>query len=322
MKRILSLALAAGLALALGGCGSSSKFTAGSNSISSAPMYYNESAMAEDFAMGSGYDSASAEIIAPANRKIIYHASLTLETKDYAATCAALRQAAAEAGGYLESTNEYGSAEYGNRSASFCFRIPSARYQEFLGKADETGSVTRRSESTEDITSQYVDVEARLSSLEAQKAKLEELRAQAEDLDDLLTIEGRISDVQYQLESYTRQRRMYDNQVDYCTVNISVNEVAIYTPVNTFGSRISAAMDDTLDGFVEFLQDIVIFFIYALPYLLLLAVIVAVIGLLRRKLPKRAPRQPKGKKSIAPGADYGPLYGAAKNEPEENSDSK
>ena len=315
MKRILSLALSAALALALAGCGASSGKTAASSyavaeMAPEAPPMSTEADMSLDM-----MDSALTELSA-AQRKIIYRANLTIETKDYASTCTALRQAAAEAGGYLESTREHGSAEYGSRGASFCFRIPSASYSSFLGRADETGSVVYRSESTEDITAQYVDVEARLSSLEAQKAKLEELRAQAESLEDLLTIEERISDVQYQLESYTSQRRLYDNQVDYCTVDISVEEVAVYTPANSFGSRVQSALGDALDSFVAFLQEVVIFCIYALPYLILLAVLLALFLLLRKKLPRRQPRQPKGKN---PDPDYSTLYPQTeRKEPEQD----
>lgn len=326
MKRLLSLALSATLALALVGCGSSSGF---SGSKSEGAMYSTPSAapmapmemmdmngLAEESAAGAVGD------ITPAGRKIIYHANLTLETKNYNSTCTALRQAAAEAGGYMESTNEYGSAEYGNRSAYFCFRIPTDKYRSFLGTVDESGSVVRRSESTEDITSSYVDVEARIASLEAQKAKLEELRDKAETLDDLLTIEERISNVQYQLESYIAQRRLYDNQVDYCTVNVSVDEVAVYTPVNTFGSRIRSAFGDSLDEFTDFLEDLAIFIIYALPYLILLVILLAIVRLIIKKLPKRAPRQPKQPKAKkgAANTDYAPLYAPAKNEADENAD--
>ena len=307
MKRICTLALSAALALALAGCGASGK-SASSYAVAEIAPQAAPMAAEEDMALDM-MDSALPDL-PDAQRKIIYRADLTIETKDYPSTCNALRQAAAEAGGYLESTREHGSAEYGSRGASFCFRIPSASYASFLGRADETGSVVYRSESTEDITAQYVDVEARLSSLEAQKAKLEELRAQAESLEDLLTIEGRISDVQYQLESYTSQQRLYDNQVDYCTVEISVQEVAVYTPANSFGSRVRSALGDTLDGFVAFLQEVVIFCIYALPYLILLALLTGLVLLLRKKLPKRQPRQPKGRKT---GPDYSELYTQAEN---------
>lgn len=322
MKRLLSLALSAALALALVSCGSSTGFSSSKSegamysapsAAPMAPMEMMDNGLAEESAAGSVGDTA------PAGRKIIYTANLDLETKDYNSACTALRQAAAEAGGYMESTNEYGSAENGNRSAYFCFRIPSDKYRSFLGAVDESGSVVRRSESTEDITSSYVDVEARIASLEAQKAKLEELREKAETLEDLLTIEGRISDVQYQLESYIAQRRLYDNQVDYCTVNVSVDEVAVYTPVNTFGSRIRSAFGDSLDGFADFLEDFAIFLIYALPYLILLAVILAVVRLFFKKLPKRAPKQTKGKKAAA-NTDYAPLYAPAKKEADDTTD--
>ena len=86
------------------------------------------------------------------------------------------------------------------------------------------------SESTEDVTADYVDVEARLNSLEAQRQRLEELRAQAGNLEDLLAIENQLTQVQYQIESYTGQKRVLDDQITYSTVNVYLDEVKVLLP--------------------------------------------------------------------------------------------
>ena len=98
------------------------------------------------------------------------------------------------------------------------------------------------SESAENITSSYIDVQARLSALEAQRDRLNALADQAETTADLLEIESQLSDVQYQLENYTRQLRSMDQQVSYSTVDIYLREVATLTPTGvTFGERIADA---------------------------------------------------------------------------------
>ena len=65
----------------------------------------------------------------------------------------------------------------------------------------------------EDITNQYVDVEARLESLQAQQERLYELLEQAQDIETVLAIQNQLTEIQYQIESYTAQQRSYDQQV-------------------------------------------------------------------------------------------------------------
>ena len=145
----------------------------------------------------------------------------------------------------------------------------------------------------DDITSQYVDVQARLKSLRTKLARLEELEAQAETVEDLLAIEDRINDVQYDLENYTAQLRLYDDKVDYCTVTINVNEVVTYSEVkkDTAWNRFAEAFEDSFDSFVAFLQGLVVALIYILPYAIIAAVILIIVLLITKK--KRTARKRK-----------------------------
>lgn len=309
MKKTVSVLCALALTAALAGCGNSSKSY---SAASVAAIAQNTESAAYDSAadLDAGFGvsgETDAALPEAGDRKIIYTSQLNVETRDFEASHTLLRQAAADLGGYMESSTTYGSAENGNRSANETYRIPSEHYQEFLNSVGDIGSITYRSEQTDDITGQYVDVQARIDSLEAQRARLEELRAQADTLDDLLTIESQLSDVQYQLESYTAQRKLYDNQVDYCTVSVDLSEVRAYTPANTFSSRLSSAFGESWDGFVSFVQDVVLWLVYALPYLLVLAVLAVLARILCKHLPHRAPKAHKG------AANYSALY--AKQQP-------
>ena len=115
-------------------------------------------------------------------RKLIMNAELTVEALDFDATLTALREAAEQAGGYVSSTYLEGEADSGSRYAHYEFRIPAEQYSTFLAMADGAGNVTQKSESVQDVTAQYVDVEARLASLEAQRESLNAMLAQAQDV--------------------------------------------------------------------------------------------------------------------------------------------
>ena len=316
MKKMLSLLAAAALTASLAGCGASKSYASASRpAIAEAA----EGAYGVSDDLDAGFNGSGESAVLPeasSARKIIYTSQLDVETRDFDSSHTLLRSTATELGGYLESSSCYGSAENGNRCTDDTYRIPDAHYQEFLNSVGDIGSITYRSEQTEDITSRYVDVQARIDSLEAQRTRLQQLRDQADTLEDLLTIESQLSEVQYQLESYTAQRTLYDDQVDYCTVTVSLSEVQAYTPVNTFSSRLSSAFGESLHGFVRFWQDLAILLVYALPYLAVLAVLAVLLIFAAKRLPRKK-RTPSGT------ANYSALYQPSTGEKSAaSSDSK
>lgn len=204
--------------------------------------------------------------------KIIYTANLTLETRDYDTARAALDAALSDADGYMESSSEYTNTD-STRSVSLTLRVPQDSYKSFLAAAAQSGSVTYQNQQAEDITTRYMDTEARLASLTAQRTRLQELQAQADTLADLLEIESSLSDVQYQIESWQSQLDWYSNQVSCCTVYITLNEVETLTPTSSsFGAKLLAALRNGWTGFVSGAQAVVVFLVGAWPAILIGAV--------------------------------------------------
>lgn len=219
--------------------------------------------------------------------KLIYTANLTIESKDFDAARTALNEAVSAAGGYMESSDESSYSGMG-RSLSLTIRVPQDNYTSFLAAAAQAGNLVDKSEQVQDVTTQYMDIEARLDSLKEQRARLQELKASADNLSDLLQIESSLSDVQYQLESYQSQLDWYSRQVECCTVYLSLEEVQTYTPVEEgFGSRIQNALREGWSGFVETVQSAAVFLVGHWPFL----VVGAVCGVIFYKA-----RHPKHKK--------------------------
>lgn len=294
MKRAMSLLLAAALCAGLlVGCGASSGGTAAAMPNSTT---VEEGSL--DFATGeaadAGLSGTEADRLSPNDgRKIIYNASLEMETEEFDATRDKLLKAASDADAWVQGSDEGGSAENGSRWVRYTFRVPSESYADFLNDASAAGSVTYKSETTEDITADYVDLEARLESLRTQEARLLELAGQAGDLADLLAIEEQLAQVRYEIESYTGQQRVYDSLLAYSTVDVSLDEVRVLTPVsNNFGSRAVTAFKESWHNFANGVQDVAIGVIYLLPVLLVLAVIVLVVLVLLRAARRRRPQKP------------------------------
>lgn len=310
-KHWLAAALAAALFAGLfTGCGASS----GATATSSAAIQEVAGAAMEDAANGTDggagvTDLDSGALTPQDSRKIIYNATLWLETKQFDQASADLLEAASQAGAYVQSSESSGSAEQGNRSVYYTLRVPAENYSEFLNAAAQAANLIRRSESSQDVTAEYVDLEARLASLEQQRQRLDELAAQAESLEDLLAIESQRSEVQYQIESYTGQMNVLQDQISYSTVDVYLDEVTELTPQSpSFVSRVGSAFRGSWNGFVSVVQELVIGLIYLLPFLVVAAVVIALVVLLARRAAKKRPQPVPPKRPDGDNSGQPPKY--------------
>ena len=322
-QRLAALAAALALTAALAGCGS-----AGGGS-DAAP---GETAATESFSMdnaalaadGGGAATLTPQATGESARKIIYNADLSLESTDFDAARTALTDAVEANGGYISYSDLSGSAEDQDRYSHYTVRIPADSYRAFLEAVSGAANVLSVSESAEDITSEYIDVEARIASLENQRSRLNELADTAETTADLLEIESQLSDVQYQLESYTRQRSWMDDQVQYSTVDIRLSEVKTLTPETPvgFAEEAGRAFLDGWEAFSLFIKGLVLGLIYAWPAVLIVVIVVIVVV---RTHPARQARRaarlaqrtapPPPPKPAAPGAKDAPQPPAPEDTP-------
>ena len=239
-----------------------------------------------------GENSASGTVD---SAKIIYTAYLSIETKDFDGARQQLDETLDSMDGYMESSNEYTDSTDNTRTLSLTLRVPESAYSAFLTSAEAAGSVISRSESADDVTTQYLDIEARLDNLTAQRTRLQELQASADALSDLLQIESSLSDVQYQIESYQSQLNWYANQVQYCTVNITLNEVETLTSTgSSFGARLADAFRNGWSNFTAGVQTVLVFLIGAWPAIGI-GIVCGVVFYKVRHPRKKQPRKPEAK---------------------------
>ena len=295
MKKYLSLLLSlALLAVLLTGCGSAGKSAASYDSGMVEYAVSDEAAMApaEGAAMkNSAADTGSTQL--PQNRKWIVTVNLTAETDDLDALRSALDEKIAALNGYVEDQSVYNGSIYDSgrryRSANLTVRIPADSIDAFLQDVGGLANIVRQNKSIEDVTLSYVATESRLKALETEEARLLELLSQAETMTDLLEIEARLSEVRSELENYASQKRLYDNQIDYATIYIAIEEVQEYTPTEepSLWERIRDGFKDNLEGVGEGLLDVLVWFIVSIPTLVVLAVVVLILVLIVRRIRHR-----------------------------------
>ena len=256
--------------------------------------YYDmESAKSEDSGLTGDTDST----VLPEGRKWIITVNMSAETEDLDALMEALNGKISGLGGYVEDQDSYNGSMYSSRryrSASLTVRIPAERVDEFTEEMSGIANVVSTNLSREDITLSYVATESRVKALQTEEARLLELMEQAETMADLLEIESRLTDVRYELENRASQLRLYDNQVDYATIYLSIDEVQEYTPVEepTVWERISGGFVSSVKGVGNGLLDLLVWVLAKSPYLVILGgVTVGVVVLVKKRKARKAEKK-------------------------------
>lgn len=235
------------------------------------------------------------------SRKLIKTVDMSVETKEFDQTLDTIQKQVDALGGYIENMNTYNGSMYsgyrGSRDASLVMRIPKDNLDAFLEEISQISNVINRTDNVEDITLQYVDLESHRDALRTEQSRLLELLEQAETVEDIITIEDRLSDVRYQLESMESTLRTYDNQVDYSTVTVDITEVRDYTPVEKDSpwQRITKGFTESLKSIGNGFVDFGVWFLVHIPYLIIWAIVIVLLVLIIKKIIKKR-RAKKAKK--------------------------
>lgn len=258
-------------------------------------------AMGDSFSYYSADSSATEEDIktealndsieAPAekNEKIIKTVELWVETKEYDAYISSLTASVSTLGGYVETSSaDFGNGYSSNRYATYTVRIPADKLSSFISSAGENGTITNKTESQQNVTLEYVDLESRIEAYKTEKQTLTNLLEKAASLENVLAIQERLSEVNYQIESYTSKLKVLENRVSYSTVTLRINEVERVTEAEpTVWSRIKNEFADNLDGLVYWFKELVVSVIGGIPVILPAAAVIAVAVIILRKLIKK-----------------------------------
>ena len=185
-----------------------------------------------------------------------------------------------------------GNVQILNRRAWYTVRVPAEKFSQFLTFAGELGNVISTNRNAQNVTSQYTDFEARLESLQVQEERLLEMMKKSDDINGLITLESRLSDVRYQIESIQRNLKNLDGKLAYSTVDFTIREVRVYQPTvkvqRTFWQRLGDSFGRGWDNFVDGWADFAVGLVGSIFPLTVFVIIVVAAVLILRKVVKKS----------------------------------
>lgn len=171
----------------------------------------------------SGSPPASSSTV---ERKLIVTVTVEIAVKDVQASFERLQARAGQFGGYVENAFLQGNQKREDQvqSASVTVRLPAAKLDSFLAGLGKEGRILTSQRSSQDVTLQYTDLEARLNNLKVQEKRLLELYQKATKVEDILRLEEQVGRVRGEIDSLTAQLKVMNNQVEFATITVNLQK--------------------------------------------------------------------------------------------------
>ena len=221
---------------------------------------YGYATMGVDYNADGGLNETQANASVAKNRKLIKTVDLSIETTAFDLTIAELQKKVNECGGYIENEYTYNGSMYNDNAkskyANITVRVADTYLDTFVSGVSGIGNVTSKSTSTNDVTLNYVDTESKKEMYLAEQESLLALLEKAETIEDITYLTERLTQIRYNIESMESTLRVYDDLVDYATVNININEVAVLTTPTVVEEK--TPMEELKEGFAASVQDVII----------------------------------------------------------------
>jgi hypothetical protein len=238
---------------------------------------------------GSGGDFLTALELA-SSAKVISDAQLEIEveTGKFQSVFDQALLLADRYGGYVVSSGSQASGEKGTmQSGTIAVRVPAVSSSRALGDAAKLGEVKNRQIQTQDVTEEYVDLQARITNSQAHVKALLDLLARAKTVDEILQVQQVLAQAQQQLEELQGRLRYLDEHTSYSTITMTIYETGVVvTPPGEWG--VTKAFNDALHNLVDAVNAIVRGLGVLIPVLVVLGIIAYIVyriwrGAVRRR---------------------------------------
>ncbi len=229
-------------------------------------------------------------------RDVVKTASMTISVARPAEAADKAAALVATADGRVDNRSEDAGSGTGRARSTVVLRVPAAKLDSVLGQLKALGTVEHVEITSDDVTAQRVDLDARIKALQTSVDRLLGIMRDAKDPDALIKAEGALSERQAELDSLRAQREALGDRIEYSTVNVSFVAETIGGPAPTEYRGFFGQIERGWDGLVSVVGNLVLLFGLLLPWLAVLAVagaiVYGVVRVVRARRPEPTPPQP------------------------------
>ena len=211
----------------------------------------------------------------------------TVETTEYDNYKKEIADKVSSLGGYMEQQQEYVDQHqnksmtetYSVREMNYTIRVPSDRIGELLSVVS-SADVVSSNEYVEDVTTQYIDLETHIKALREEYGILEKLLHQASSVTEIIEVQDRLSDINYEIGSYEKSMEQLAKDIDYSKLYLCVDEVVYYQDtVVRFTSDITRRWYDMFEEYISYAFPVIVLFVITiLPVVVMLGFLAVFFG--------------------------------------------
>lgn len=214
--------------------------------------------------------------------KIITSRDISMETLEFDKAVKGITNDVLSNGGYIESSQITGkgienSTYAKRRNAYIAARIPKDKFVSVSDGVEKYGVVVNMQTESKNVTSQYIDTEARVKTLKVQEERLLDLLKKSSKIEDMIVLEKELSQVRYEIENLTGSLRNIDNLVEYSTLIIRIQEVLKETELRRNPTTLGERMKDGFISAIMIIESGIQYIIIAISFLLPFIVIALII---------------------------------------------
>ena len=220
----------------------------------------------------------------------VLNTSLDMVVKSFSQSLGSVKKIVGESDGQVASTESHRDDD-GLTSGTVEVKIPADRYEKALKRIQQLGEVRSMNEKSEDVTKEFVDLQARLENARAlEKRILTLLETHTGKIEDVLSVEKELASVREKIEGYEGQKRYLENKIQFCTLTVHMYEKGA-----AFGGELTAKeiFKEVVNKigiiFVGSLGVLVVAVVAAVPWIAALAVLVVIIRAVIKRRKKAKP---------------------------------
>jgi Domain of unknown function (DUF4349) len=261
MKKLIVIVAILAAAVACGGGGTSSGVPASApftGNASGQPVAGNPSVGSS----GAPDQSSSVPSVVPTVQgpQVIRTAQLTVTVGSglFDRKLADVRALVQLQGGFISGTDAQANPVTNDqiRTGVISFMVPAAKFDDTIDKLSTMGKVQNEHISGNDVSAQYVDLQARLANEEAQRNAMLALLRRASTISDIIAVQTQIGQITGQIEQLKGQIQYIEHNTTYSTVTVSLLEA---------GAPLQSTTRDSW-GFVSSLSDAAHNFVTTINY--------------------------------------------------------